>query len=74
MTFWPKYFRCRYDMPSGPMEREFLVDLKYCRQGYRQGHRKQKKTYSRYGGFCLLDILTKPETCITHSSAIITYS
>ena len=27
MAFWPKCFRCRYDMPSGPMEREFLVDL-----------------------------------------------
>jgi len=27
MALWPKCFRCRYDMPSGPVEREFLVDL-----------------------------------------------
>ena len=27
MAFWPKWFRCKYDMPSGPVEREFLVDL-----------------------------------------------
>ena len=29
MAFWPKCLRCEYDidMPSGPVEREFLVDL-----------------------------------------------
>ena len=27
MVFWPKCFGYKYDMASGPVEREFLVDL-----------------------------------------------